>query len=278
MFEWEVFFHTLNKGDSLPWLRNIAVACENSVDYFIRGKDRPAHSFSAFQYTISGEGFFRYDGREYRLKAGDGALFKASDPAVEYGFPEDASEPWRFIYTDIWGIDSYMKDLTDSFGPVFKLPQDSAPLKTLFQFECQGISNVSIDYYQGAKIALDLILELGNYASGSVNAANNRIVMAVDKIIAETIEVGVSVCDLAGRLNLSREHLSREFKKQTGVTVQTYINRKRMLFACDMLVNSNLSCKEIAFKLGDPSPSHFSNMFKKYIGVSPKFFRDNYAY
>ena len=80
---------------------------------------------------------------------------------------------------------------------------------------------------------------------------------------------------LAGALQVSREHLSRVFKEQIGVTIHEYATRRKIDLAIDLLMQSNLGCKEIAERVGFNEYSAFSRAFRRVVGSSPQCVREN---
>lgn len=84
----------------------------------------------------------------------------------------------------------------------------------------------------------------------------------------------LSAVSIAERLNVHPDYLSSRFKKETGMAMMVHIQRERALFASLLLKNSQRSVADIAKELQFSSPSRFTEVFKKHIGVSPQSFRD----
>lgn len=61
----------------------------------------------------------------------------------------------------------------------------------------------------------------------------------------------------------------RLFKRQTGYTPKDYFTRLKLHEACQLLDNSTLTVKEIAFRVGYEDPLHFSRVFKLINELSP---------
>ena len=78
---------------------------------------------------------------------------------------------------------------------------------------------------------------------------------------------------LAQAAGLSVNQLIRLFLKNTGLTPFEYYDRRRHRLAQQLLQESALPIKRIAFELGFSSVSHFSNWFKKRQGISPSRWR-----
>ncbi len=84
----------------------------------------------------------------------------------------------------------------------------------------------------------------------------------------------ISLSDLAGKVNLSEEYLSRLFKKETGLNILEYINNTRLEKADKLIKTTDFNINEIGFMVGIPNSSYFSNIYKKKYGVSPSKIRD----
>ena len=68
---------------------------------------------------------------------------------------------------------------------------------------------------------------------------------------------------------VSREHIAREFKRQTGQTVHRYIVKAR-LDRCCTLIEQGLPITEVYKTSGFGGYNHFFRAFKKEYGMTPK--------
>lgn len=82
---------------------------------------------------------------------------------------------------------------------------------------------------------------------------------------------------LAGYFNMSPTYMSDYFKRQTGDTLQNYINIYRMQLIEARLLHTSSRLNEIASDFGLADVSHLNKLFKKYKGMSPTEFRKNRA-
>lgn len=88
------------------------------------------------------------------------------------------------------------------------------------------------------------------------------------------IQERITVDDLASHTGLSPSHLSRLFKKETGISISDYIREKKVAKAQELLRFGNLSLIEISSFLSFSSQSHFTQLFREFTGMTPKKYRD----
>lgn len=79
----------------------------------------------------------------------------------------------------------------------------------------------------------------------------------------------LTVAMLARAANLSTSRFYRVFKQDTGLSPHRYVTRLRMQRAEDLLRNTDLSIKEIAFEVGYNSEDRFVKVFKTFSGRRP---------
>ncbi|OIQ36879.1 MAG: AraC family transcriptional regulator [Bacteroidetes bacterium MedPE-SWsnd-G1] len=82
-----------------------------------------------------------------------------------------------------------------------------------------------------------------------------------------------SVNYFADELCLSPNYFGDLVKNETGKSAQEHIQLKLINLSKNKMFNNNKSISEIAFELGFKYPQHFSRMFKKSTGLTPKEFR-----
>ena len=82
---------------------------------------------------------------------------------------------------------------------------------------------------------------------------------------------------LADSLAVSAPYLSKLFHEQTGSSPSKYLTDIRMRQARKLLMDTNLTVKEIAGRVGFPDPFHFSRSFKNAVGISPAQYREEQA-
>lgn len=107
----------------------------------------------------------------------------------------------------------------------------------------------------------------------SILEDDNSLLALIESYIVDNINDEISVFDLAKLSGLSENYFRVQFKKITGMSPLKYINSKRIDFAKEKLLNSQLSITEVAFDLGFSSCQYFSTFFKKQTSLTPEEFR-----
>lgn len=101
------------------------------------------------------------------------------------------------------------------------------------------------------------------------------IVMLIDYIY-NNIHTRITHVELAKFVDLNPCYLSKLFKKEMGLTISEYIQRKKIEVAQNMLKYSQYSASEISSILAFPTQSYFTEVFKKYVGMTPKKYCEKY--
>ncbi len=79
--------------------------------------------------------------------------------------------------------------------------------------------------------------------------------------------------NLCKHISRSESQTIKIFKNAFGVTPYAYVLSKKIELAESLLNNTNLSVKQVAYKLSFADEYYFSNMFKNKTGISPSKFR-----
>ncbi|HEY6901786.1 MAG TPA: AraC family transcriptional regulator [Puia sp.] len=81
------------------------------------------------------------------------------------------------------------------------------------------------------------------------------------------------VTEYADLLNLHPNYLNTVIRVKTGKSVGNWISEKTIAEAKALLKNSDMSVKEISYRLGFAEIQNFSAYFKKHTNLSPVLFR-----
>ncbi|OBY80936.1 AraC family transcriptional regulator [Paenibacillus sp. KS1] len=86
----------------------------------------------------------------------------------------------------------------------------------------------------------------------------------------------ISFAELAQVAHLSRTHLSYLFKQEVGCTFPEYLTRFRINKSIELMKQRHLDLSELSGLVGYNDYAHFSKMFKKTTGLSPREYQRQY--
>lgn len=270
---WKTVFRTVRPVPG--FLRLKVVGSESAFDasYRIEGRNRTAVTHCGFQYTLSGEGIFEDAKGQYRVGPEMGFLCKVGDPTISYYFPEDAREDWRFMWISMDGetADVMTRSLVERYGRLYSLEWQNKVIQRFLAYR-HAKPEEDISTAQGAEIVTSLFAALAD-AGEYGNETTQKLTREVKELVQSRLHENINVKKLAGMLGVSREYLSRSFKRETGETLHDYILQRKALYACRLLKETALSHADIAARLGYGSSAHFARMFKSILHMTPRRFR-----
>jgi len=97
----------------------------------------------------------------------------------------------------------------------------------------------------------------------------------VKEYIEENLSEELSIANLASVALMSEFHFARIFKATTGESPHRYVIQRRIERAKVLLSVTQLAIAEIAYRVGISNQSHFTAQFRKFVGTTPKQYRDS---
>lgn len=104
------------------------------------------------------------------------------------------------------------------------------------------------------------------------NVLSDRTIQALLKTKAQienNIFLPFCLTELSEQCEIDKWQLSRKFKMLFGVSLFQYIHATRVVKAKDLL-SKNFSIANVAHECGYADQSHFTRVFKRFVGISPK--------
>ena len=95
----------------------------------------------------------------------------------------------------------------------------------------------------------------------------------VVEYIEQHLDKDLSLAELAAVVYMSPYHFARLFKCSTGVPPHRFVVQQRIAHACEILATREPSIAHISRMVGFRSPSHFTAVFRRVTGITPKGYR-----
>jgi AraC-like DNA-binding protein len=123
-------------------------------------------------------------------------------------------------------------------------------------------------------LCMQLIAEMYNAKQGIKQTdQQNSLFSKIKYIIHSQINEHIDFQAMAKNMGISYSTFRRDFKRQTGLAPLQYHLLLKIEKAKELLINTELKAKEIAYKLGFDSDYYFCRLFKQKTGISPAQFR-----
>jgi transcriptional regulator GlxA family with amidase domain len=101
-------------------------------------------------------------------------------------------------------------------------------------------------------------------------------VRRVSEFVDKNLASALPMARLADTVNLSPSHFSHAFRRHLGISPHSYVLRKRVEKAQQLMLTTNEPLAQIAMSCGLTSQSHLCQVFRRVVGSSPGSWRRLY--
>ena len=122
-------------------------------------------------------------------------------------------------------------------------------------------------------IMLNVARALERMRSEMANRDPEYILSVVLEYVDKHFTENISQEELAARFRYNSAYFSRMFKKHRGENLSDYITKKRIDYAAELLLTTELSAEQISERVGYKSKPQFYNTFTRYTGKTPRQYR-----
>lgn len=231
--------------------------------------------------TLSGHGIFQVGKKQYNCVPGTATLDYCRDPLVSRCCPSDSRVNWHFIWINFPGEESsrIIGEINRAYGYFFHVGEESELKRQLLSYRKYAGATISQSPQDAALMVFELIKMLLRPVKIELRRPKKLSqIQDIQSEIRNAFNESVTTSILAGKLRVSRGYLSKTFHEKTGQTLQSYRNDLRLEEAVPLLLQSNLSCKEIALLCHYGSYHSFYRSFRKKYQVSPEIYRKKHLW
>ena len=128
-------------------------------------------------------------------------------------------------------------------------------------------------------LLVEIILTCANIRSTNSVArpSDSSLITRTINYIDANISGELTIETISKENFVSKYHLCRVFKKTLGVSIMKYILSRRIMLAKEQLINTDVTCSDIAMLMGFSSFSYFCRAFKEQEGITPSKYRKLYG-
>lgn len=237
------------------------------------------HDFHKIIIFLSGKVTYHIEGKAYHLKPWDILLvnqFAIHKPEISPSIPYERFILW--IQNDIHEsalTACFQKAQERSFNLIRLNSRLQERLKDiLYELElskttkafCSDLLAASL--FQQFMIYINRIFLEKNYIHDHQSYTYDSQVETLVRYINNHLDQDLSLETLAQRYYLSKYHMMRKFKEETGYTMHSYISSKRLLMARSLIENG-LPVMKAAGQSGFHDYTTFVRAYKKQFGAAP---------
>jgi len=231
------------------------------------------HDYYVIGFIESGERCLSCKNREYTIEPGDLLLFNPHDNhtceqinggTLDYRCINVPPETMSKAAFEITG-----KEYLPYFSPAVIFHSELASLlrelHMIIMEEEKDFRKEEIFFF----LLEQLIKEFSEEGIEPSLAEENRETRIICNFLEENYMKNITLDELSELTGLSKYYLLRSFTKQKGISPYRYLETIRIDRAKKLLEQGVLPI-EAALQTGFADQSHFSNFFKKFIGLTPK--------
>jgi AraC family transcriptional regulator of arabinose operon len=231
-----------------------------------------------FFMVESGTGTLEYEGQTHRLRAGD-CVFIDCHRNYTHRTSDDL---WALKWIHFSGANMpeiYGRYLERGGQPHFR-PASPAAYEEIWENMFQIMS--APDHIRDMKInaelsrLLTLLMEESWHPEYRKAGMKKNSLQPVRTYIEKNYAERITLDLLSGTFYINKFYLTRMFREQFGISVNSYIEQVRITRAKQLLRFTDQSVEEIGAAVGIHDPAYFSRIFRKVEKVSPKVYREQW--
>jgi AraC-like DNA-binding protein len=277
------YFRNIENVDLIIDNKNVNFAIKTFQEIEVKKKDTDQieephrHNFYTIIWTIKASGIHTIDLNTIDIQ--NDMLFFIHPEQVHQVESEDKSpEVLAILFTEEFliknGITSQFMNALNLFSVEGKINFLQLDENTEIKKLIQALQEVyqSNEHFKEAKLSAYLklfLLESFNLKSNkpieSIGEVQPEIVSRFKNLVEQRYQEWHKVSEYADKLTISANYLNEIIKKNTGRTAKEHIQNRLASEAKRLSFFTQLSAKEIGFKLGFNDPSHFAKFSKKFV-------------
>ncbi|MFN4254747.1 MAG: AraC family transcriptional regulator [Saprospiraceae bacterium] len=206
---------------------------------------------------------------------------------------QDSGQPYRVV-TIQFAMDLFS-------GPMFQ-KERFLKIRQLLQNSSRGIKFHGKTFEEAARLMLSLTEDKGftniieflqlldvfsqsneadflaseGFSPRALRSENNRIQVAYNHILRNFTKPDLKIGEVAGQVNMSESAFGHFFQKYAFRSFTQFLIDVRIGHACKLLLETDETVSQVAYKSGFNNLANFNRLFRKYRACTPQDYRKNY--
>lgn len=227
-------------------------------------------------YCVQGSGWYQIDKRKHPVSANQFFVLPAQ---VAHRYGADSQNPWTIYWVHFRGSRSgeYIRFLNRNQDgqPILVPPRDER-----FRLFDDIIGHVEMSFNE------ENMVYANHGLAHFLTTFNNSVYRPPDRSSTEQDPIGRTISymrqkldktltleELAEVAGMSTSHYSAIFRKKVQSAPINFFTFLKIQHACQLLQDTTLRIKEVAYQIGYDDPYYFSRVFTGVMGSSPRHFR-----
>lgn len=229
-----------------------------------------------FLMVEHGSGTITYCGETYSLKAGDCAFIDCHLPYSHQSSQDLWTLKWAHFYGNcVKGIyDKYIERGGQCCFRTAYPNKFQEVLSDLYDIASSDsyIRDMQISEKLTSLLTL-LMAESWHPDSQTIGSRKKKDLQELRTYLDEHYQERITLDDLSERFYINKFYLTRIFKEQFGVSINSYLLQVRITHAKQHLRFSDMPIEKVASEIGVEDARYFTRMFKKVEGMTPGEYR-----
>lgn len=267
-----------NDGNASDYVRPVRVlevpGFRLSEGVYDPSRELPAQAHEWATLTLTVDGGYQVDWLRTRLDCGPASLV-FHPPGEVYGARiSDAGSRCLTVRID----PLVLRRAAEPVADLAHLPaaRRAPPPWLAFELRRELVLSDDLSGTSVESAVVELLAELGERPGLEARSAPPPWLERVRERIHDEFRRRHTLESLARTASVHHVHLAREFRRRFGCTVGQYIRQRRVEFACHRLTDTDTELSRIAFEAGFADQSHFTNTFRRLVGLTPGAFRERF--
>ncbi|WP_299434905.1 AraC family transcriptional regulator [uncultured Maribacter sp.] len=200
---------------------------------------------------------------------------------VKHEYSADESNPWSIYwihFNGVMALELYKRYASTNTKNYRNIPFSIKKIELfdkIFNLLNMNYLENQIEYANLLSLNFINSFIYNDIESGKTSPNHDTLIHLIKNFLINNLDNNYTLDEIASKFNYSKSYLHTKFKNKTGYPVMVFFKLKKIQKACEYLNYTDLSIKEISFMIGYEDPLYFSRIFKNYMGMSPRIYKQN---